>query len=173
MTGGGYMLTEMDIKTVVIGGGPVSSLIVLKPARQDEKEPLSLPIRIGSVEATAISMGVSPEGGARPMTHDLLKSVMESLGGHLRSVIINDVSGTTFYAQLDLVGADGHQVVVDCRPSDAIALAVRCGATLFAEQAVLDVAGMPDFRAIEDQEHDQEIKDFHEFVEGLSPDDFT
>ncbi|KUH58881.1 MULTISPECIES: bifunctional nuclease family protein [Atopobiaceae] len=167
------MLTEMDIKTVVIGGGPVSSLIVLKPAKQNEKEPLSLPIRIGSVEATAISMGVNPENSARPMTHDLLKSVMESLGGHLRSVIINDVSGTTFYAQLDLVNADGRQVLVDCRPSDAIALAVRCGAPLFAEQSVLDVAGMPDFGAIEDQEHNQEMQDFHEFVEGLSPDDFN
>ena len=54
------MLVEMDIKTVVIGGGPVSSLIVLMPSKQDEKEPLSLPIRIGSVEATAISMGVNP-----------------------------------------------------------------------------------------------------------------
>jgi bifunctional DNase/RNase len=98
---------------------------------------------------------------------------MESLGGHLRSVIINDVSGTTFYAQLDLVNADGRQVLVDCRPSDAIALAVRCGAPLFAEQSVLDVAGMPDFGAIEDQEHNQEMQDFHEFVEGLSPDDFN
>ena len=167
------MLTEMDIKTVVIGGGPVSSLIVLKPAKQNEKEPLSLPIRIGSVEATAISMGVNPENSARPMTHDLLKSVMESLGGHLRSVIINDVSGTTFYAQLDLVNADGRQVLVDCRPSDAIALAVRCGAPLFAEQSVLDVAGMPAFGAIEAQAHHQEMQDFHEFVEGLSPDDFN
>lgn len=167
------MLTEMDIKTVVIGGGPVSSLIVLKPAKQDEKEPLSLPIRIGAVEATAISMGVNPENSSRPMTHDLLKSVMESLGGHLRSVIINDVSGTTFFAQLDIVNADGQQVLVDCRPSDAVALAVRCGAPLFAEQTVLDVAGMPDFGAIEDQEHNQEMQDFHDFVEGLSPDDFN
>lgn len=167
------MLTEMDIKTVVIGGGPVSSLIVLKPAKQDEKEPLSLPIRIGSVEATAISMGVNPENAARPMTHDLLKSVMESLGGHLRSVVINDVSGTTFFAQLDIVDEQGRQSLVDCRPSDAIALAVRCGAPLYAEKAVLDVAGMPDFGAIEDQEHDQEMQDFHDFVEGLSPDDFN
>ncbi len=120
------MLVEMDIKTVVIGGGPVSSLIVLMPSKQDEKEPLSLPIRIGSVEATAISMGVNPDSSARPMTHDLLKSVLESLGGHLRSVIISDVSGTTFFAQLDIVN-----------------------------------------------EHDQEMKDFHDFVEGLSPDDFN
>ncbi len=167
------MLVEMDIKTVVIGGGPVSSLIVLMPSKQDEKEPLSLPIRIGSVEATAISMGVNPDSSARPMTHDLLKSVLESLGGHLRSVIISDVSGTTFFAQLDIVNEKGRQILVDCRPSDAIALAVRCGAPLFAEQAVLDVAAMPDFGAIEDQEHDQEMKDFHDFVEGLSPDDFN
>lgn len=167
------MFIEMEVKTVVIGGGPVSSLIVLQPTQQNEDEPLNLPIRIGSVEATAISMGVNPDASARPMTHDLLKSVIESLGSHLRSVLITDVSGTTFYAQLDLINAGGHEVRVDCRPSDAIALAVRCNVPTFAERAVLRTAAMPDFGAIEDQEHNQEMQDFHEFVEGLTPDDFN
>ncbi|MGI6230953.1 MAG: bifunctional nuclease family protein [Tractidigestivibacter sp.] len=167
------MLRRMDIKTIVIGGGPVTSLLVLKTSDGDESDAASLPIRIGSVEATAISMGVEPAEGSRPMTHDLLKNVMEQLGGHLRSVIISRVEGTTFYASLDIINSAGEQVLVDCRPSDAISLAVRCGAPIYAESDVLDVAGMPDFDAIKEEEQEHEMKEFHDFVEGLSPDDFN
>lgn len=167
------MLRRMDIKTVVIGGGPVSSLLMLKTVDHNDEEPVILPIRIGTVEATAISMGVEPDESIRPMTHDLLKTVMERLGGHLRSVVITAVEGTTFFASLDIVDREGDSVTIDCRPSDALSLAVRCGTPIFADQRVLDTAGMPDFRAIEDEEQESELREFHDFVEGLSPDDFN
>ena len=166
-------LVRMDIQTLAVGAGPVPSLVVLKTHCEDGEEPIQLPIRIGGIEATCITMGLDGEVRTRPLTHDLLRSVIESLGATLTSVAIVDVHDTTFFAQLRMVDQLGRETVVDCRPSDAIALAVRCGAPLFAEQSVLDVAGMPDFGAIEDQEHNQEMQDFHEFVEGLSPDDFN
>ena len=116
----------MDIESVVVGTGPLASLIVLKAQEPGAGSAApELPIQIGSFEASAISMGVAPREGGRPMTHDLLKSTISALGASCVSVRINDVKGTTFFAQVELMREDGRQVLVDARPSDAIALAVR------------------------------------------------
>lgn len=166
-------LLRMDIQSVVVGAGPVTSLVILKPHHDDRSSAAQLPIRIGSVEAAAIGMGV--EGATphhRPMTHDLLKSVIEGLGATLTSVVINNVSGTTFYAQVRLNNAQGEPVAVDARPSDAIALAVRTHTPIFADKSVLDTASLPDFAAVERHEREREAEAFHEFVENLSPEDF-
>ncbi len=142
----------MDIQTVVVGGGPVASLIVLRTRKPDADGSVTqLPIRIGAVEATAISMGVDGAHGGR----------------------ISDVEGTTFFAQVALRTDSGRAVQVDARPSDAIALAVRVDAPLFAEESVLEAATLPDFASVEKDEEKQELEKFHAFVEGLSPDDFN
>lgn len=165
---------RMDIQTVVVGSGPVSSLVVLRPHELGEGEhPTRLPIRIGTVEATAISMGIDPQEGGRPMTHDLLLSAINNLGGTVRDVCINDVSGTTFFAVVEIDRAAGEMVSVDARPSDAIALAVRTDVPIYAEGDVIETAGLPDFGAIEENEREHEIADFHDFVQSLSPDDFN
>lgn len=173
---GSMALIQMDIQTIVVGGGPVASLLVLKP-RIPEEAPhdAQLPIKIGPVEAMAIGMGVNDSHRTtnRPMTHDLLNNVIESLGSHLDSVIISAVSGTTFFAQLRIEKEDGEAIFIDSRPSDAIALAVRTGAPIYARSDVLTTASYPDFKGVEKEEEEHEMEEFHKFVENLSPDDFA
>lgn len=167
-------LRRMDIKSVVVGGGPVASLVVLCPQERKVGEgAIKLPIRIGTVEASAISMGVERPEGGRPMTHDLLINAVVALGGKVASVRVTSVSGTTFYAQVELVAANGNHEYLDARPSDAIALAVRTGAPVYAEESVLTTAALPDFAAVEKDEQEAELAEFHQFVESLSPEDFN
>lgn len=165
-------LVRMDIQSVVVGAGPVSSVVVLVP-RHTADTSVKLPIRIGSVEAMALSMGVDGRPQKRPMTHDLLRSVIEQLGASVASVLITNVQDTTFYAQLCLKTATGESMSVDARPSDALALAVRVHAPIFAEEAVLGTAALPDFAAVERNEREREAEAFHDFVESLSPEDFA
>lgn len=167
-------LREMDIQSIVVGGGPVASLVVLRTrTRRKGESSLQLPIRIGTFEANAISMGVPPQTTSRPMTHDLLCSVISSLGGESICVRIVSVRGTTFFAQLELAPAVGEHVFVDARPSDAIAVAVREGLPIYVEDSVLETAALPDFRSVERDEEAHELEEFHAFVEGLSPEDFN
>ncbi|MCX5044359.1 bifunctional nuclease family protein [Aldersonia sp. NBC_00410] len=122
-----------------------------------------LPIWIGQPEATAIVLeqqGVEP---ARPLTHDLIKNLITALGHTLREVRIVDLQEGTFYA--DLVFEDDLRI--SARPSDSVAIALRVGVPIYAEEAVLDEAGlvMPD-------EREDEVEKFKEFLESVSPDDF-
>ncbi len=167
-------VVRMDIQSIVVGGGPLSSLVVLRPRQSDTQHLGKLPIRIGSVEATAISMGIdSSKTTTRPLTHDLLQSVINELGATLTRVVISHVQDTVFYAQLQLIAPSGETIWVDARPSDAIALAVRMHVPIFAEESVLSTASLPDFEAVERDEREKEEAAFHDFVEGLSPDDFA
>ncbi|MGE3267300.1 MAG: bifunctional nuclease family protein [Chloroflexota bacterium] len=100
-----------------------------------------LPIWIGHFEADAIAIPMQNVPVSRPLTHDLLGSVISALGGKITQVVINELSDETFYAKL-IVDADGRHVEVDSRPSDAIALAIRAKVPIFVEDAVLDQAGM-------------------------------
>lgn len=122
-----------------------------------------LPIWIGDAEAKAIILeqqGVEPP---RPLTHDLFKNVITALGRQLREVRIVDLQEGTFYADLIF---DGN-VRVSARPSDSVAIALRVGAPIFAEEAILEEAGlvMPD-------EKEDEVEKFKEFLDSVSPDDF-
>lgn len=164
-------LIRMDIQSVVVGAGPIASVVVLKPRHGDSLA--KLPIKIGTFEAAAISMGVEGRSRKRPMTHDLLQETITSLGASVTSIVINDVQGTTFFAQLCLRSDAGEAICVDARPSDALALAVRAHAPIFAESNVLSTATLPDFGSIERDEREREAEAFHEFVEGLTPDDFA
>jgi bifunctional DNase/RNase len=123
-----------------------------------------LPIWIGAVEATAIAFeqqGVRP---ARPLTHDLLRDVLEALGRPLDRVEITEVRENVFYADLVL----GEATRVSARPSDAIALALRVGAPISCAEPVLDDAGI----VIPDEQED-EVEKFREFLDQISPDDFA
>ena len=167
-------LRRMDIESVIVGGGPVASLVVLRTREEPgSAEARLLPIRIGSVEASAISMGVNRREGGRPMTHDLLCSVISALGAKLAAARVMAVKGTTFFAQLELACPGGERRFIDARPSDAVALAVRKGAPIYADESVLETASMPDFRGVEREEQLRELSEFHDFVESLSPEDFN
>ena len=166
-------LTRMDIRTIAVGAGPVPSVIVLQPSHAEGETPTQLPIRIGTVEAMAITMGLEQKITDRPMTHDLLLKVIESLDAKLTGVSIVDVHDTTFYAELTLTTASGRVISIDSRPSDAIALAVRFHAPIYAEDSVLRAAALPDFKSVEQASKEQELERFHDFVESLSPSDFA
>lgn len=167
-------LVRMDLQTLVVGSQNGSSVMVLRPHNGRKREGMQLPIRIGYTEAAAIGMSqYSSPKSTRPKTHDLLRSVIEALDATLTGVSITEVHGSTFIAQLRLLKASGEQVLVDSRPSDAIALALRTHAPIYADDTVLETAGMPDFKAVEEEEKRDEMERFHDFVEHLSPEDFS
>ena len=125
-----------------------------------------LPIWIGAVEATAIAFAQQGVQPPRPLTHDLFRDVIKALGFNLRAVHITDLRDGVFYA--DLVFADGP--TVSARPSDAIALALRTGTTIYAEETVLAEAGMP--LPGDENEQESEVEKFREFLDQVSPEDF-
>jgi uncharacterized protein len=129
-----------------------------------------LPIGIGAAEAEAISLALEKISTPRPLTHDLLQSVIEELGGTLRMVHVNDYQDHTFYAELHLeVGGAPH--VISARPSDSIALAARVGCPIQVAESVLDAAGQvpePSNDAPEEL-----FEEFQAFIENVSPDDFA
>ncbi len=127
-----------------------------------------LPIWVGPVEAMAISSALEGITPPRPMTHDLLASVLEALGVVVVRVVVTDLRDNVFYADL-VLGSTGKEVVVSSRPSDAIALAVRTGAPVFASPGVLEAAGIE----IRDEESEAEIVErFREMLEDVTVDDF-
>ena len=122
-----------------------------------------LPIWIGSVEATAIALeqqGVKP---SRPLTHDLLKDVITAMSRRVEQVRITDLQGGTFFAELIFDGG----IKVSARPSDSVALALRMGVPIHAEERVLAEAGL----IIPDEQED-EVEKFREFLDSISPEDF-
>ncbi|HIQ06546.1 MAG TPA: bifunctional nuclease family protein [Anaerolineae bacterium] len=133
-----------------------------------------LPIWIGPFEADAITIELQGVEVARPLTHDLLKAMISTLGGTVSHVVINDLQNDTFYARI-ILDMDGEELEVDSRPSDAIALAVRTGSPIFVADSVMDRAAIvpeEDVRAAEEGENEEEVDDesleiFREFVEGL------
>ncbi|HSH10306.1 MAG TPA: bifunctional nuclease family protein, partial [Ilumatobacter sp.] len=130
-----------------------------------------LPIYIGSPEASAIHYALEGIEPPRPLTHDLFVSVIELLGASLDSVVITEVRDNTYYAELHLTTAAGEKVI-SSRPSDAIALAVRCEAPIFASDQLLDQVGQ--IPEPEPEEQAAEIIDeFKDFIENVSPDDFA
>jgi hypothetical protein len=130
-------LVEMVVESVRVHMPSSQHVVILKELEQERY----LPIWIGPWEANAIAMrlqGVAPE---RPLTHDLFASTLEVLGVTVRRVIISSLAAETFHAQLVLED-DGRELEIDSRPSDAIALAVRTGVRVFADESVLDRAGV-------------------------------
>ena len=122
-----------------------------------------LPIWIGAVEATAIAFAQQGVVPPRPLTHDLMKDVLEATGNELTEVRITDVREGVFYATL--VFASG--VEVSARPSDSIALALRTGSRILCSEGVLDEAGL----AVPAEQED-EVEKFREFLDQVTPEDF-
>jgi bifunctional DNase/RNase len=130
-----------------------------------------LPIYIGSPEASAIHYALEGIDPPRPLTHDLFMIVLTELSTVLERVVVTEVRDHTYYAELHLQAADGERIV-SARPSDAIALAVRCGAPLFAADQLLDDVGQLPEPEPEDQA-EEIIDEFKDFIESVSPDDFA
>lgn len=130
-----------------------------------------LPIYIGSPEASSIHYALEGIDPPRPLTHDLFITVLDQLGATLDKVVVTEVRDHTYYAELHLKVGDDEQII-SSRPSDAIALAVRCEAPLFASDELLDEVGQ-----VPEPEPEEEaaeiIDEFKDFIESVSPDDFA
>jgi hypothetical protein len=124
---------EVEVSRVALDPRSKSPVVLL----EDKAHTVALPIWIGPAEAQAIAMQMEGIDAPRPLTHDLMKSVLERLGVALRRVVIEDLREATYYARIVLVRS-GEEVEIDSRPSDAIALAVRFGQPIFVAAALLE-----------------------------------
>ncbi len=143
---------------------PSNQPIVLLKEHDGERY---LPIWIGAMEATAIAFALQGIVTQRPMTHDLLKNVLEEIEVHVERILITELKEGTFYAVIQL-SRNGTRYEVSSRPSDAIALAVRVNVPIFANEDVLSEASI----VIRDDE-EQEVEKFREFLEHVNPEDFA
>lgn len=143
---------------------PTNTPIMLLRERDGDRY---LPIWIGTPEATAIAMAHDGIRTKRPLTHDLVTALIEELGATVDSVIVTELRGGTFYADLTIsVGDDIHHI--SSRPSDAVAIAVRTHAPLFADKDLLDEVGV----YIHEYDDESEIEKFREFLDHVDPMDF-
>ena len=130
-------MVEMTIDSIRVSLMNYQRVVILK----EKMAARYLPIWIGPNEADAIAVKLQGATVPRPLTHDLLSSVIDALGASVESIIVSDLQKDTFYAKI-ILNVDSEPMEIDSRPSDALALAVRVGATIYAEETVLDKAGI-------------------------------
>jgi bifunctional DNase/RNase len=157
-------MIEMELSGLGFDPRNMSPIVLLK----DKEERNFLPIWIGMFEAAAIAMELQDFDAPRPMTHDLLVNVISRLGGTIERVIISDIKEDTFYAVLDVKAKGVKEVLkIDCRPSDAIAVAVRVDAPIFVAENVMLRAKM-----VNQEKDKEETEKFQEFLNTIKPEDF-
>lgn len=162
-------MIEVVIDSIRISLVSQHRIVMLKEADTERQ----LAIWIGPCEADAITIELQNTEIPRPLTHDLLKNTIEDMGGRLSHILINDLRESVFYAQL-YIDINGDLKEVDCRPSDAIALAVRAKVPIFIEEPVMDDAGIPpepDMLA-EVETDATKLDAFSDFLDTLDFDDF-
>jgi hypothetical protein len=167
----------MTIESIRVSLMNYQRVVILKEKSSDRY----LPIWIGPAEADAIAVQLQDVSVPRPLTHDLLRSVIDTLGATVSHVLVNDLSNDTFYARI-VLDVNGGPLEIDSRPSDAIALAVRAKVPIFADEMVLDKAGVlleKDGETAErldrvkiDPEELEKMSAFKDFIESLDLDDF-
>jgi bifunctional DNase/RNase len=155
------MLVEMTIKGLMMD--PVTNVPIVLLRDIDSQR--LLPIWVGPAEANAIALQIENVAPPRPMTHDLLRNVLQELGATLSRVIISDLRDSTFYAYLEL-RKDGEVVLIDARPSDAIALSIRAKAPVFVDADVLSQA-----KSVEVSSEQADQERLQKWLESLDPDD--
>ncbi|HEX5038180.1 MAG TPA: bifunctional nuclease family protein [bacterium] len=161
-------LIEMKVTGLTIDPFTNMPIIILKDL--DEKS--ALPIWIGLIEASAIATELEKIKLARPMTHDLMKNILSTLDVHVTKVEVNDLADNTFYARIYLTSG-GKDHVIDSRPSDAIALALRVGASIFVDRKVIEKSRQIDLNKEGGPSGEKGEKEkWAEFLENLNPEDF-
>jgi len=155
------MLIEVVIKGLTLDPITNNPIVILK----DKDSERVLPIWINAFEASAISMQIENVTPPRPMTHDLLRNVISDLEGQVSRVVVTDLKDNTFYATLHVVSTRGP-LTVDARPSDAIALALRSGARIFVDEAVIR-----DARSFDVSRENVDVGRLQRWLENLSDDD--
>ena len=157
-------MIEMKVRGIAVDPNLKTPAVILT----DEEEKRYLPIWIGVAEATAIFIQLNEQVIARPMTHDLLKNVIDTLGAKVTKILVNDINQNTFFARIFLeVTGTGDKFEIDARPSDAIALALRTNSPIFvAEKVVINAT------IVDKEKYKEEMSEFKKFLENLSPTDF-
>jgi bifunctional DNase/RNase len=156
-------MTIYGVSFELVGKQPV---VLLKTAESNR----FLPIWIGQAEAQAILLKLQGTEVPRPMTHDLMLGLLGELDASIERIAVTELRDNTFYARITLV-RDGGRIEVDSRPSDAIALAVRCDAPIYASDEVIEASAieMEDDAPVESEE---QIEEFRRFLEDVRPEDF-
>ena len=150
-------LREMVVESVRVHMLSSQHVVILREADRERY----LPIWIGSWEAQSIAMKLQGIEAERPLTHDLMVSILEDLGASVRRIVVSDLADETYRARIVLTsGGDDYEI--DARPSDAIALAVRVAAPIFATEAVLDRASV-----IPEADEEERLSVFRDFVNSL------
>ncbi len=147
-------MIELTIDSIRVSLMTQQRVVILR----DEDNERYLPIWIGPYEAESITIELQGVEVARPLTHDLLKSTIDQMGGTVEHVLVNDLRSETFYASI-AVDVDGNRIDIDSRPSDAIALAVRAKVPIYAEEEVMSKAAIV-------PEEDLEMEIFEDAIEG-------
>jgi hypothetical protein len=155
------MQIEMTIKGLMVDPITNTPIVILR----DKEGQKVLPIWVGIFEANAIALQIENVSTPRPMTHDLLRNVIEDLNGSVQKVVVCDLQDNTFYA-LIYVRLNGETVAIDARPSDAIALALRTRAPIFVEEKVIDNVKTVDFLS-DKSDADRQLK----WLESLDTED--
>jgi hypothetical protein len=160
---GETMWVEMKVRGLALD--PVSNMPII--ILRDEEEKRSLPIWVGLFEANAIALELEKIATPRPMTHDLIKNVLEAVEAKVEKIVVNDLRENTFFALIHLRLGE-EEITVDSRPSDAIALALRAGAPIFVEDDVVRRAKTVE-TAPKEADDQEKLK---EWLENLKPEDF-
>ncbi len=163
-------MVEMELVDVRVDQATNNPVALLRTTNGAAESRL-LPIFIGVSEAQAIRIGLDGRATPRPMTHDLLSSVLDACGAVLRRVVVTELRENIFYAELHL-DRNGEAVIVSSRPSDAFALAVRVGAPIFAADDLVAEHGIVDVELGEEGESDELVDEFRQFLDEINPDDF-
>jgi len=155
-------VVEVKINGLAVDAQAKSHVVILKE-KDGERV---LPIWIGPAEAQAIARELAGQRFQRPLTHDLLANIVEGLKAKVTRVVIAELRDNTFFAQL-LIDRDGEAVVIDARPSDSIAVALRCGADIFVNEKLLNEPGEQD-----EPTPEEKAQELRKFLENLDPEDF-
>ena len=159
-------MVEMKVEGLTLDPLTNMTIIILKDLLTDK----ALPIWVGYFEANAIALEIEKINTPRPMTHDLLRSMVSSLHAKVKHVLINDLKDNTFFAVISVV-QKGSDMTIDSRPSDAIALALRTKSPIFVEEKVIEAAkklDLPDPDKIQNEEKQQ----WKDWITGIKPQDF-
>ncbi len=147
------MEKEVKVRGLLVDPTTNSPIVLLK----DVGSEAMLPIWVGPFEANSIAMEIEKSAPQRPMTHDLLRNVINQMGGTVRRVIVTDLRDNTFYAVIEIGSAEGV-VFIDSRPSDAIALALRVDCPIFIRDEVLESSRIDDGARVIDDEGDEDVE---------------
>jgi len=162
-------MVEVTIDSVRVSLVSQYRLVVLKESGTERY----LPIWIGPFEAEAITLQMQGVEVPRPLTHDLLKKMITTLGGHVSHIVVTDLRQETFYANI-VLDVNGKRMEIDSRPSDAIALAVRTSVKIFVNDTVMESAGIvpeEDISGAVSKEEEERLSAFSDFIDTLDLDD--